>query len=254
MPVCGLADPAALPKLKETPVWCFHGETDEITPASTTRRTIEELRRLGGRPLCTEYRGIGHDVFMWAYTEPALVEWLFAQRRRGPQAPIPEERGGTTESARRVSPPPVQGGGAGRHLHKRHLPEYNRGMSSRPRVQAHDWKHTPIPRKHRVVSWDRPFTEEEMDAIRLGFLPRQMEDRWFLWFRGNNLHCHRSWTGFCIYEVRFLKAAQGYRAARFKVNEDPEQHQHGDDAHEISVLSALIDTHLLRLDGVRSRY
>jgi hypothetical protein len=29
----------------------------------------------------TEYAEIGHNVFMWAYTEPALVEWLFAQKR-----------------------------------------------------------------------------------------------------------------------------------------------------------------------------
>lgn len=32
-------------------------------------------------PLYTEYAGVGHNVFMWAYTEPALVEWLFARRR-----------------------------------------------------------------------------------------------------------------------------------------------------------------------------
>jgi hypothetical protein len=45
---------------------------------------IEALRKAGGQPLHTEYPGVGHNVFMWAYTEPALVEWLFAQKRERP--------------------------------------------------------------------------------------------------------------------------------------------------------------------------
>lgn len=35
----------------------------------------------GGNPRHTEYADLGHTVFAWAYTEPALVEWLFAQNR-----------------------------------------------------------------------------------------------------------------------------------------------------------------------------
>jgi hypothetical protein len=42
---------------------------------------IEAVRKAGGAPLYTEYPGVGHNVFLWAYTEPALVEWLFARRR-----------------------------------------------------------------------------------------------------------------------------------------------------------------------------
>jgi predicted peptidase len=81
VPVCGRADLATLPKLVKTPIWTFHGELDEIEPVETSRRIVAELRRLGGHPLYTEYPGVAHNVFMWAYTEPALVEWLFAQHR-----------------------------------------------------------------------------------------------------------------------------------------------------------------------------
>jgi hypothetical protein len=35
---------------------------------------IDALRKAGGRPIYAEYGGVGYDVFMWAYTEPALVE------------------------------------------------------------------------------------------------------------------------------------------------------------------------------------
>jgi len=81
VPVCGRALLSTLPKLKDLPIWNFHGQIDEIEPVETSRRIIAELRKLGGKPLYTEYPGVEHNVFMWVYTEPALVEWLFAQHR-----------------------------------------------------------------------------------------------------------------------------------------------------------------------------
>lgn len=81
VPVCGRAHPDTLAKMVGTPIWCFHGESDEIEPVETARRIIAGLRRLGGKPLYTEYPGVEHNVFMWAYTEPALVEWLFRQHK-----------------------------------------------------------------------------------------------------------------------------------------------------------------------------
>jgi hypothetical protein len=48
---------------------------------ATSRERIAALRKAGSHPLYTEYVGVGHNVWEWAYTEPALVEWMFAQRR-----------------------------------------------------------------------------------------------------------------------------------------------------------------------------
>jgi predicted peptidase len=83
VPVCGHPLVATAEAIKEVPVWNFHGTADEVEPVTTSRAMIEALRKIGGRPRHTEYAGVGHDVFMWAYTEPALVEWLFAQKLRG---------------------------------------------------------------------------------------------------------------------------------------------------------------------------
>jgi predicted peptidase len=80
-PVCGLPDFEYASKIKDVPIWNFHGETDNIEPVSTSRRMIGSIVQAGGQPLYTEYPGVGHNVFMWAYTEPALLEWLFAQHR-----------------------------------------------------------------------------------------------------------------------------------------------------------------------------
>lgn len=81
VPVCGRAKLETLRALKDVPVWYFQGATDDIEPAEVARRVVETLRKAGGHPLYTEYPDVGHNVFMWAYTEPALIEWLFAQHR-----------------------------------------------------------------------------------------------------------------------------------------------------------------------------
>ena len=81
VPVCGLPDFSMAKAMAQTPIWNFHGDKDGIEPVATSRRIIQEIRKVGGRPRYTEYPGVEHNSFMWAYTEPGLAEWLFAQRR-----------------------------------------------------------------------------------------------------------------------------------------------------------------------------
>ncbi|MBP1604346.1 MAG: hypothetical protein H6Q09_1518 [Acidobacteria bacterium] len=80
-PVCGHPLPATAAAVKDVPIWNFHGDADEVEPVATSRVMIDAIRKAGGKPRHTEYAGVGHNVFRWAYTEPALVEWVFAQKR-----------------------------------------------------------------------------------------------------------------------------------------------------------------------------
>ena len=64
-----------------TPLWNFHGDSDQTVPVALSRDRIAARRKAGGRPLSTEYAGVDHNVWQWAYTEPALVSWIFSQRR-----------------------------------------------------------------------------------------------------------------------------------------------------------------------------
>lgn len=81
-PICGSEslDDAALSA--DTPLWAFHGDADKSVPVATSRDRIAALRKAGARPFYTEYAGVDHNSWQWAYTEPALAEWIFAQRRR----------------------------------------------------------------------------------------------------------------------------------------------------------------------------
>ncbi|MCA1615608.1 MAG: dienelactone hydrolase family protein [Acidobacteria bacterium] len=64
-----------------TPVWVFHGAADRVVPVSESRRMVEALRAVEGNRLrYSEYAGVGHNVWLNALAEPALLPWLFAQR------------------------------------------------------------------------------------------------------------------------------------------------------------------------------
>jgi predicted peptidase len=81
VPCCGsrgVDDGAASPS---TPLWAFHGAADQVVPVSISRDRIAARRKAGAHPLYTEYADVDHNVWEWAYTEPELVKWVFAQKR-----------------------------------------------------------------------------------------------------------------------------------------------------------------------------
>jgi len=78
---CGSRSGDAAADSVGTPLWNFHGDADASVPPAVSRDRIAALRKAGGHPLSTEYAGVGHNVWEWAYTEPALVSWVFSQRR-----------------------------------------------------------------------------------------------------------------------------------------------------------------------------
>ena len=64
-----------------TPLWDFQGGSDQTVPVSLARDRIATRRKAGGHPLYSEYAGVDHNVWEWAFTEPALPEWLFSHHR-----------------------------------------------------------------------------------------------------------------------------------------------------------------------------
>jgi predicted esterase len=63
------------------PVWAFHGDKDATVKPHRSREMIDALKAAGAMPKYTEYPGVGHDSWSRTYRDPALYEWLFAQRR-----------------------------------------------------------------------------------------------------------------------------------------------------------------------------
>ena len=112
-------------------------------------------------------------------------------------------------------------------------------------VKHADWKTIPLPESFSTIPLDRTYSEEQSDLIMAGFLPMEMEDKWFLFFENDTLFCHRSWTGSCIYQIHFVREGRSLRATHAEVNRDADQYLNTDDEKEKSLIYSLIQNFLL---------
>jgi predicted peptidase len=80
VPCCGAPSKDDGTGSLETPLWNFHGNSDQVVPVSLSRDRIAARKKAGGNPLSTEYPAVDHNVWEWAYTEPALLSWMFSQQ------------------------------------------------------------------------------------------------------------------------------------------------------------------------------
>jgi hypothetical protein len=108
----------------------------------------------------------------------------------------------------------------------------------------------PMPNQKEELRLHRSFNDMEMEQIKRGFIPQQMEDKWFIYFdpEVGDLLIHRSWTGYCVYKVNIQRGKSSWQAKESWVNREPSQYEASDTAHDRDVASWVIDTFLLRKD------
>jgi predicted peptidase len=81
VPVCGGADEGTAKSIVKVPVWVFHGDKDTAVKPERSRHIVEALKKAGGEPKYTEYKGVGHDSWTPAYKDAEMMKWLFSQKR-----------------------------------------------------------------------------------------------------------------------------------------------------------------------------
>jgi predicted peptidase len=81
IPICGGGDTAEASKLKNVPIWAFHGDKDRSVMPSRTERMIEAIWQAGGKPKMTIYPGVEHNSWTATYADPEVWACLFAQKR-----------------------------------------------------------------------------------------------------------------------------------------------------------------------------
>ncbi len=109
----------------------------------------------------------------------------------------------------------------------------------------HDWRTEPLPRQRATLTIGRAVSADEITRIRRGLVPEEMEQKWFLFYEGDRLYCHRSWTGYCIYVAHFARRGDTSLLTHAEVNRDPEQYTETDDRHDAQILNYLLDSLLL---------
>jgi predicted peptidase len=84
-------------KLKDLPIWAFHGDKDGVCPIEKDRKVFEEMKKLGGNMKLTTFAGDNHGISgkmipgadngSTEYSsdrcdkEPDFLKWLFSQKR-----------------------------------------------------------------------------------------------------------------------------------------------------------------------------
>lgn len=81
VPICGGGNIDDAAKLKDTPIWAFHGAADENVPVGETDRMVEAIERAGGDVEYTRMPGANHFIWDRVYANPKVWKWLFAQER-----------------------------------------------------------------------------------------------------------------------------------------------------------------------------
>ncbi|MCA9047007.1 MAG: prolyl oligopeptidase family serine peptidase, partial [Planctomycetaceae bacterium] len=81
VPICGGGDEKQAAKIKEMPIWVFHGDADTAVKVERSRNMVAAIKEAGGKPKYTEYPGVGHNSWTPAINEPEILPWLFSQKR-----------------------------------------------------------------------------------------------------------------------------------------------------------------------------
>ncbi len=82
LPLCGGGDPNYADRIKNVPIWVWHGRLDDAVYPKFSRRMVDALKKAGGNVRYTEYSTFGHNIWEVTYYNPEVMGWLFAHKKK----------------------------------------------------------------------------------------------------------------------------------------------------------------------------
>ncbi len=80
-PICGGGDPEKAERIKNLPIWVFHGAKDSVVPIEQSQRMVDALKELGSDVKFTVYPQAGHDAWTDTYHNKELYDWFLKHKR-----------------------------------------------------------------------------------------------------------------------------------------------------------------------------
>ncbi|MBE6601480.1 MAG: phospholipase [Ruminococcaceae bacterium] len=81
VPICGGGMYWNAARLKDIPIWAFHGAKDPTVLCRESEIMVEKVNQHGGNAKLTIYPENKHDAWTDTYSNPAVYEWMLAQRK-----------------------------------------------------------------------------------------------------------------------------------------------------------------------------
>lgn len=99
------------------------------------------------------------------------------------------------------------------------------------------WKILDMPNENKIIKLNINLTSENINKLKKGHIPKEMEDHWFAYYDNNKFYIYRSWTGYCLYVIDIPEDGNITNAI---VNRNKEQYKNEDDNEDIRVINNLI--------------
>ena len=112
----------------------------------------------------------------------------------------------------------------------------------RRRAIKSDWQIQEMPDEQSEFAINLPITDDEFETLAWGHIPQAMEDHWFMYFDGEALCFHRSYSGLCIFRVHVKRAddGEGYVLYQVTANRAKDQVGGGNDERDAVLVAILI--------------
>ena len=88
---------------------------------------------------------------------------------------------------------------------------------TKEKATADSWHTEPMQGQPVELPMDFALSDAQMAVIALGHIPEVMEDHWFMYCDESWIRYYRSWSGLCVFEARYEKAAKGYRITQLRL-------------------------------------
>ena len=210
-------------------------------------KTLDEIKQLkaygsaaGLKPETPSHRKKCHGLRMALISAGVSLAggFYFAEKNSAnasePSAVL-EDRSGTAA----VQSQPVENHGRQGKAETHSGPGRDTGGSENkePVAVKGSWKTSDMPEKHETFFISRTISPEQMEILRRGHVPKEMEDKWFWYMEGDTLFAHRAWTGYCIFRIDFSTAGDH----RVTVNRDIRQYRCTSIKEDKKTLNDLLD-------------
>lgn len=80
-PICGGGNPVLARRIKDLPIWVFHGDADHTVPVARSDEMVEALKKAGADVKYTRYEGVDHDSWTRTYANEELFQWMLSHKR-----------------------------------------------------------------------------------------------------------------------------------------------------------------------------
>lgn len=80
-PICGGGDTTDAWKIRNIPVWCFHGANDNIVPPVSSINLVNATKKFNRQVTFTLYANTSHNSWDTTYNNDSIYKWLLIQKK-----------------------------------------------------------------------------------------------------------------------------------------------------------------------------